>query len=300
MEYKDLHDVLYDALYQIFPTVIIDKLIFKYIVNYNRYVYKCSILCNEWITNCHFNKPLNILCYNTNYKPNIIDIHTGQTHDNSLIDVKSFDSCAINKNDLGIDDVIHFNDNTLIVRQLDKIHRYILNDTKYVQTNYISLDRIHNVHWIIYNNYLYAVVMNANNYYIITYDSVNFNVVRKSNNFGGKGDVVQITMFNNVLYIYTTLMFDDVCHIYAHNIDNFYRFHQHSTPDKYLNSKLYNNKLYQYDHTSANLYVYDIITMDIIYSFSIQTTYQSYYYLSISNDILVLSNDKEMILYDIK
>lgn len=48
------------------------------------------------------------------------------------------------------------------------------------------------------------------------------------------------------------------------------------------------------------MHVQEYIKLNYMHPFSIQIAYQRYYYLSISNDILVLSNDKEMILYDIK
>jgi hypothetical protein len=68
----------------------------------------------------------------------------------------------------------------------------------------------------------------------------------------------------------------------------------------YPGMKLHKNKLYRYDYMLIKLYVYDVLTMTIIYSHNIPQITQGYHELLISNNVIVFSGCDQMIVYHIK
>lgn len=286
MEYSTLYNILYKTLCNALPKVIIDYIVFKYIVNSCTYEYKYSISCTKYFSNVHLNKQLGIISFESNKSFKFIDYHSGKEHDGSIIDTMS---CNIDYNDA----IILF-DNDIILTRNAFIHKYILSNKQYVKIpcNYIRTSNQIRIH----ESLMYMLYKNETHYNIIVYNLEHLNIIYDSHKHEHHEGTLQISIYNDCIYVYECDHINKETRMYIHNINTFHRtIHPHS----YLYATLYQNKLYHYK--SDKIFVHDANTFEQIYSFDVnQCRKNLHYHVNISDDIMLLSNDEHMVFYQIK
>jgi hypothetical protein len=290
---SDLYNILTTSL-QIIPKAIIDTIILKYYIGPNLYDEKYTKFHYDHFTQIHYNPFLDIICckcYRSN-KFKLLDYWTGTTHDESKIDIKQFNTC-IN----GSFDIIYFNNNIMLSRSNHTtIHRYILKDTKYELTHINK--HMHYNDICVYNNCIYIVISHDNKYCIRVYDVNDLRKLTESYHFE-YGNILydgqlHMSVHDDIIYIYEDHF--DYNNIYFHNIINLNRFHQHKNIRKYSDAQLYQDKLYY--HESNEICIYDMISLERVYTFNPHSN--EIKHILLSNNVIMLSGDHIFILYDIK
>lgn len=293
MEYKNLLDVLYNTLYFI-PNAIVDTLIFKYVVNSNKYEYKYHIPYTKSLFNMYYNKQLNIICCECGTKFVFIDYLTGEHHDNSLIDVISFNSHMMHGNHGTTYSMLYFNNMDLIMRNHNNILcKYVLIDKIYkliLMCTDENMNR-HN-HITVCDNYIYTISWNRSQYWLCTRD-LNFTKIKESRKYDCCSlKNTMISIFNETIYVYMP----DYC--YTHNINDFDQYHTYASSLTYSTIKLYKDKIYCYHN--AQILIYDFITSEQIHCIDVKSTNDNDYKLLISDGILALYDWNHVMFYNIK
>lgn len=145
----------------------------------------------------------------------------------------------------------------------------------------------------VHNNLIYRLnTYSLINYKISIYDLIDLKHIKTCNHIikSSTYNRPQITNYYNLIFIY-----DRCTYIYVHDID-LNQVSTHHIPCNYNNTRIHKNKLYQYD--SGTIYVYDILQMILIHSF--KTEYSDKYELLVSDDTIVLQNEKNIVFYEIK
>lgn len=126
MEYQNIYDILYDTIYNIFPKAIIKHIIFEYVVESNKYLYKYTVPYNQELRRYYVNKKLEIICCEFDQSFLLLDYNTGNVHNGSCINLESV--CVF-------DSMWYFNNNILLMTSPTGMCKYILNNKYYVQTH---------------------------------------------------------------------------------------------------------------------------------------------------------------------
>jgi hypothetical protein len=290
MEYANVYDVLYKTLYNIFPTVIIKNLIFRYTVEPNEYIRK-YIKAYDYCYKSYINKQFNIICCESGTSYILLDAGNGRIHDGLCIDVNT-----INKRSM----MRYFKHNVIILTYSDCLCKYVLNNTQYELTHTIHIDTPHIM--CVYNNCIYRFEnFNGKQYQISIYDLSDLKKIKYS--VRSCDDVIfdcspqisvhdcspQISVHDDIIYIY-----DGYKHIYIHDIELNY-IKTHTIPCNIFNILIHKNKLYKYK--TGTIFVYDMLTSELIHSFE-TNCYD--HVLFISDDLLTLHNNRQIVFYDIK
>jgi hypothetical protein len=284
MEYQNIYNILYDALYNIFPKAIIKHIIFEYVVESNKYIYRYTVSYHQHLRRCYVNKQLGIICCESGTSFRLLDYNTGKPHDGSRINVKSL--CRFNS-------MWYFNDNILIMTYPTVMYKYVLINKYYAQTHVTIVDMPWSLS--VNDNFVYRIdTFNTMNYTISIYDLTDLKLI-KTCNYRTKPLAYnclrpQITIYDTLIYIY-----DGYTYIYVHDID-LNQVSTHHIPCDYDNTRIHKNKLYHYD--SDTIYVYDILRMILIHSF--KTKCNDKYKLLVSDDTIVLHNEQHIVFYEIK
>jgi hypothetical protein len=297
MEYQNTYDVLYETLSCTFPKVIIDNIIFKYLVNSNKYEYKYTIQCDKDIDDIHFNKQYGIICMEDSNSFRFIDYYNGTDHDNSVINTIPFCSRPT-------ESILYVSDDTMLIyKRWTGLARYILKNKEYIRTHFNNDNEYFNnankcYHMCVCDEKIYRLIFVRGQYNVVVYNLHNLEKIRVLELFNSYSISSKISAHDDKIYVNEYTNKSLICHV--HDINNGMRVHQynHTTECYYSITQIYKNKLYQYE--SQQIFVYDVLTNERIYSFHVNQCLDEKYNLFISNGILALSGMKHVIFYSIK
>jgi hypothetical protein len=158
---------------------------------------------------------------------------------------------------------------------------------------------------------IYAFEINSNEYNIYKLD-FNFNTVNKSFGHSCGKHKLYVSVYNDILY-FCEINDDDInstnISVHTHDVDTLKLYHVYVYEDEreyetyYLDETVYQNKLYEYVryHRRDKIRIYDLVTMERIHSFDIDDRYLvGDIKLSIADDILMISDKRRTLFYDIK
>jgi hypothetical protein len=281
MEYYDIYDVLCTTLCEILPKVIIEYIIFSYLVVSNKYTYLYTVPYQNNLLRCYMNKQLGLLCCESPIAFTFLDISTGATHDGSIIDCTT---CNPNEK------MLYFN-NDIIIMKNRNVSKLAFNNTRYELVQSVeNMSYCYNE--CVNNNNLYMMCGNNNDLYIYAYDLTNLKQVTRwsyTNNLCKRN--IQISVHENILYVY-----ESKTQIYIHDInDNMNLINTKQIKCAYI-SCIHKNKLYSY--TNGVIKVYDILLSRQICEITIeQINQESYYDLIVSDNIIALCGEQHIIFY---
>jgi WD40 repeat protein len=292
MEYKEIYDILYDMFCDIFPRDVIHLLIFKYVVNSNTYNYLRTLQSDEYFYDVHVNRQLKIMCLISSRSYRLIDYETGEDHDNSVIDIKSIPSPFRNS-------MLYFdNDILLMYMNYSGCYKYVLNNTKYLKTHFDHNSRYYYIY--VYDERIYRINHENAQYYITVYELHDLKKIAKSIKYSYNGGPLLITVHEDKICVCWNNNRYPTCNV--HDINSFsiiHHYYCHKQKCNFYATGVYKNKLYMC--TSNQIFVHDILTCEQLHSFRINGYQQNkQYYMSISNDIIMLSFEGHMIFYNIK
>jgi hypothetical protein len=282
MDYQNLYDVIYNTLYTI-PTVIIENIIFKYIVESNKYEYKYMLTHDEPCHGIHINKQLNIICCEFSNYFKLFDYHGGTIHDGSIIDIESLD---------GSFRMLYFDNDIILMRDTNAfVCKYILDKTKY---KLICKSYMHrNKNMCVYNDHIYSMDQyTIGNKHVIEVFCLEDFMKIETNHYSPKNSMwSQIYVHDELICVY------NVHHNYIHDTD-FNIVGIFDIPCGH-SCEVYKNKLYcLLQHT---IYVYNILTMEQINMIHISQCRQDRVYtLRISGDTIILNACNDVIFIEIK
>jgi hypothetical protein len=292
----DLTKILFNVL-QTLPKVIIELIIIPYM---NSYKYSIS----EPFKNMYFNTQLGIVFCASKRSCELLDYDTMKPHKSSLINMVLFESDSYWKLPYSYTDVIYF-DNDIIVIHSDYgfvaryrlcNHRFVIEQRYQVGHNYhnpcINNQRIYNLHhW----DNKYSIGTTYIDDLSITKDSQLFAYANKESIEQYYTSIHKNTMY--ILEQHTSTLYN----IYSHDaitLDriNNYIFRLESECKAITTHK---DKIYIYDQNEVC--IYDISTLNKIQSLHINSfkKYDNTYRMAISNELLMLSNSREMMIYDL-
>jgi hypothetical protein len=298
--------VVHNILSTIFPKAILDHIIIPYIIE--QYKYKYSKYTSELYDNVHYNQQLNILFCASVHSYKLIDFSTGLA--SSLIDKKPL-FATYNDNPCSINNVIYFNDNILIMCDYNQILiKYIFHDGIWKRSGHNYIRQLVHSTWInsystyTYNNNIYVYAADNNTSIIIVHDMYELNRIQYSQEYIYYDDITyhNISVHDNTIYIYEQAT--STTHIHAHDIKTLNRtssreFTHGSTNTQIL---LHKDKIYKCENNIV--YVYDLTTFELIHTFNVtnaraEMTNNYIKNISMSNDVMMLSNDREIIIYSL-
>lgn len=298
MEYQETLDVLNNVLVFI-PEDIVEFIIFEYVVNSNKYIYKYTV-SHGTLHNAHFNKQLGIICCKSDVDYKFIDYKTGYDHDGSLINVKQFND------EHASSEIIYFN-NKMIIHQNQCLSNCILQDQTYV-SNQSEWDFLYcNSLFCIQDKHIFVIEINSNEYNIHKLD-FNFDTINKSLRHLWDKHELYVSAHDDILYIWQIDRDGTNISVHTHDVNTLKLLNVNDYKREYetyfLDRKVYQNKLYEYvhhHHDKNEIKIYDLMTMEQIHSFDIDDRYlSSNTKLSIDDDILIISDTKRTLFYDIK
>jgi hypothetical protein len=314
MEYQIVFDILYNVL-DIIPKDVIERIIFKYTVNSNKYVFKYSIPFHNIYNNVQCERQLGVICCQNNVSTKLIDYKTGCAYNESLICTKSFSSYFTDEN--ATSKIIYFNNNTIIDQYNCSLFKHNYN---------LSISRCHVIKdddlISIYDNHIYVVNNGYLSYGVYKYD-MNFDELYKSieYTFPHFRNYTHVSIYDDVLYVCEIKK--NKLHVSLHNIIDLRHIrsvdHKLVYEDDLLDRTIYKNKLYELYQFNYNIIVYDLVTMVQIYTIDISpdvcqkakfemsslyrstmsTTKEFTIKLTIADDILLISDKENTLFYEI-
>jgi hypothetical protein len=304
MDYQRLYDILQETL-TLLPTDIINRLIFRYIVNSNKYVLIHRKYNIQWILlihNIHYNKHLGIICCDIGSEFKLINFHNGKIHDNTRIDSGLLNMC-IKTPPYTSKKIIYFNSDIILVRNESNssLCTYILDKCRYELLNRHEESLFGATY--VYNNNIYIINATTNRYWFIVYNLYDFKRIKESRPYDYHEDnVLKISIYNDTIYIHEHSKIGGYSrYYYAHDIKNFIRFHEYKCPYECFNPRMYNDKLYLYHYKSQYIFVYDIMMFELINCIYVDIDeYASGYSMIVSDGLIALFNCNNLILYEIK
>jgi hypothetical protein len=296
MEYAQ--KIIYDALIIFIPNDIIKQIILKYITH--QYKYKIDI--PELYHKFYYNKQLEIIYCASIYSYKLIDYNTSDSHDSSIINMASFKSRFFNKHHTL--NIIYFDNNILLTSCSSEIHKYILNKQKYTRVkNVINAGTYPFVY--VYDQCIYidSKCGTTNCYVLSKYNLADLVEIKKSKQFEceryHESNRTNMTMHNNIIYISeptSTMTYNILSHnaMTLNKIDN--RIFKCEIGHI---ATIYRDKIHTYGQNEV--YVYNITTLNKLYSFEVNTFSKPimYYNVTVSNDLLIISSDQELMVFDI-
>jgi hypothetical protein len=288
MTTNTLYQIIHDTL-NIIPQDVLDHIIFPYIIY--RPKHKYTIETNTLYHDIHFNKQLGILlCIGyDSYK--LIDYHTGKQHDSSLIETISITPLS-----LRYANIIYFDSNILLIYYDGRLFQYVLHNKKYLlirheyMGDFFRTACVHNTNIYILNYRM------PGDHQIHIYDFFTLNYIRKSTIFTNCYYAQQISSHRDIAYVIESI--SGQC--YNRNKYDLETLdctsHKFTVNESCKNIKLNKNRIYVLN--TQTITVYDAKTLDAIYTLIVQPLKNNYTYLSVSNDIIILSNKNEIIVYE--
>jgi hypothetical protein len=312
MEHYKLYNVLYKILYMM-PKSIIEHIIFKYAIDTRRYIHKYTISNDSYkrnpsyegcYNNIRYNKQLGIMCCETGENYKLIDYKTGAEHDGSIINLKSFDYMFI---DIDIDSVyisyvIYFDDDAIITYSFfDGMQRFILRDKVYMR---VRIGSCNYDPTCVYNNSIYCGYFEDKKYHIRVYDLISLRTIKISNEYSCKSEYYSrnknrlMSIYNDIIYVYESDTTGNI-DIHTYDVNTIERLNQyhHKCDVEWKYMILHENKLYKYAY--GKICIYDATTFGHICSFPVNTHLKHNSRISISNNVLMISDDQYILFYDI-
>lgn len=294
-----LHTIIFDTLISIIPKVIIEQLIFQYITNPFKYKIDTLIPFN----NIHHNKQLGIIYCSSQNSYKLIDYQTGKPPNSSNINVKSFEHHFPNNLHKKLYMPIIYFDGNYILTKSRGISQYVFNNDKYTRTHQQNMIcGYNNLH--VHNQRIYLQSGFSNVYRIEVYDLVQLNYIEQSQYF----DIVrscqytsQMSVHNDIIYICEHKS-GNTYNILFHDIKTLERITYHAFELKHDTMTIYKNMIYTYSQNKV--YVYDTKTFNKLYMFDVEPFKDPkphhITHMSISNGVLMISNNNEVQIYHLE
>jgi hypothetical protein len=293
----DLYNIIYVNLHA-FPKDIIN-LIMNYVTILNN-KYKYSINNPGYCDNICFNKELGIIyCSSQNFYK-LIDYKNGTRHDSSLIDLRSFETQLVDRwwHTIGRK-IIYFGNDTIICYrnyndEHSKFDKYTLTNKKYEHVSDKFMRSC--VAAYVYEQQIYVYAHHGHDkYYILVYDW-NFHVINCSAKIIQENTNLQMSIHNDTIYIIES-WYKNACYIHEHDIKTLYRYVTRIfIHGSYDNIIIYKDNIYVCEPNK--IIVYDIILFEPLYTIDIKFNPKNR--ISISNGLTIVSNKKEIMVYDTK
>lgn len=284
------------------------KDIVELIINYvmNRYKYKYTHFVPDLFHNISFNKQLGLIYCNSNKSYRLIDYKTGTYHMSSVIDLEIFESQFVHLSFNTMKHIIYFENDVIICCSGFRVEKYILHNANYYLTSTI---RDHNHSACTYNQYIYVYDRTMYGVYrIIIYDFNNLYEIRRSISFN-----IKETNFQQIL------VHDNVIHISIKKSPTIYVIRRHDintldwidTIELECNTMtMYQNKIYSYEPKLITVYEIsylqtspkDAIILNKLYTINVNSFKNSGLNnnISISNDIIMISSEDQIMFYKIE
>jgi hypothetical protein len=294
-----IHNIVFDILILIVPKDIIEQIIFQYINDPYKYRINTPVLCTDF----HYNKQLNIIYCGSTTSNKLIDYHTGKSHDSSKINISMFKcyfSRTIHKD--FIRNIICFDNNDMIAYSHARgfSHHVLQYGTYLIHSQNNKIYEYKNVH--VYNQHIY-VCCGYDKYHIEVYDAKYVRYIVQSRDFNTmqNNNPSQMTIHDNTLYICEHKS-ESLYNIISHNIHTLDQIDYRTFNLDHKVMTIYKNMIYTYEPNK--LHIYDIQTLNKLYTFSTRPfeNHNDYYKycIKISNGILMISNDREIQIYDLE
>jgi hypothetical protein len=282
-----MNAIIYNTVTSL-PQVLIDQIIIPYVQEYYKYKYdfKTHILYHT----IHFNKELGVIDLVSN-------------HNNTLINYRDANKMIWWPDHRPVNNVIYFGGNILLeYHDYGIITKYIRDKPLYRYNKRANIYGMYNTSCV-HNNILYVHSTYDDKYRIDAHDINEFNGARKhSQEYKSFSSMYSLSISNNYIYIceYTT---QQTYNIRIHDINTLELISEKQFENglKFIKAvTIYKNNLYCYK--DETLYIYDLSTLKLINSFCIEFNDMQLtnYSISISNDVMMVSNTKQIIIYDIK
>jgi hypothetical protein len=287
------------------------KDIVELIINYvmNQYKFKYTHCVPELFYNIRFNKQLGLIYCNSDKSYRLIDYKTGTYHMSSIINLNIFESQFINRSRDVMKNIIRFEDNVIICCDgYYSIEKYILCNTHYYV---MDKQRICDYDESSYVNNQYIYMCDRTRYgayYIVIYDFHNLQKIKQSAhiNINEISKIKQILVHENVIYISIKSCNTHV--IYQHDVNTLNLI---DTVELKSNTiTMHQNKIYSYEpkiitvydllysHTSSK----HVTTLNKLYTINVNSFQHPSpkYRLAISNDIIMISSEDQIMFYKIE
>lgn len=301
MNYQQLYKTI-DTVLTILPNNIVE-LIFNYVINIYKYKYSFTLQRDSALFNIIFyNKQLKLIYCSSNNLHKIIDYKTGKHHDSSIIDLNTFES----RFDNDIENIICFENNHIISCSDNQITKYKLYNKKYrlvirITDDNTSFINVYKKYMFVSDRYMYVCENTYfDNYQIVSYDLEKFTRIKQSQLYSCYHRIIQISVYENIIYI-SELRAEQMFNIYRHDADTLNIIDVREFKEMYNKPipTMYQDKIYSY--VPNIITVYDITTLKELYSINTHPFEKySQYHISISNGIIMISNETEIMLYEIK
>lgn len=286
-------------LLEFFPNDV-SELIYGYIIN--KYKYKYSLHHLELVDTMYFSKQLGFIHYSSDNSHGMIDYYTGKQCKSSLTDIKN---------------IIYSDDAEIICNNNNIITKYILSEDKYKLISTLNLNsngdnhvelKINDISICVYNECMYVCyeIVNHNYMYHITiYDLKSLQKIKNTsfcyyceNSYAFIKDKIQISIYDDIIYVNKPRSIYS-SYVYRHDINTLHIIDVRMLVcyNSFSVTKLHNDKVYNY--VSDKIIVYSLVTLNKLYAINVRPFKISNpnHYLSISNDIMMISNGMEMMFY---
>lgn len=296
----DLYIIIYDLL-RIVPKDIIN-IIAQYAIKYSKYT------CNtpSIYKTMHYNEQLGIIYCASDYSYKLINYNDGRVLTNrsnaTHIDIKSFDSKFTYVDTQGsarVKNIIHFNNDRILIDDNPHSYMYIPIGTQYVLNKIRFMQDLQAS--CTYNQKLYMCYHLCDSARISEYELMGFDYKNQTDSFefNEKHDI-QISANDDFVYVMQSISKTkhDVCTYDTHTLHrlDYHNVFKTSASDIV---KIYKDRIFSY--RDDRIHIYDILTMDEIESFNVQSfaSNNTVHSMIISNDLLMLSNDEQIMFYDV-
>jgi hypothetical protein len=304
-----------NAFIDFFPKDV-SELIYSYVMH--QYKYMFSISCSKLFDKIYFNEQLELICYYSGTSYGIIDSRVGNQYISLLFDVKNIspsnDMNCVSRyyknqdNSSSIDiknimySIIHYDNTCIVYRDNNYIIKYIICNHKYVLAGRLKI-KIVDAYICIYNQYVYIFEDHGAMYNITIYDLENLDkVIHRSFSISSIDEddriTYQMSIHNNIIYIIKPRSVYSFW-IYSHDANTLGEINTRILVcnSSSLITKLYGDKIYNY--VPNKIIVYSIKTLRKLYTSELQPFKKSNSNnrLSISNGVMMVSNDTEMMFY---
>jgi hypothetical protein len=314
----ELYTILLDILNMI-PSVVIEHVVMCYLAP--QYLY--SIKTPNLFYTFHFNKQLGIIYCASHNSYIFTDYATGILHDSSIIDVSKFNSMTTTQFwEQSISDITYFDKNDIIIySQCNDLDIYSLHNKKYTCIQHANMYRRFDSycfcrHSIGTELIYYRTMRFGSEYLIDMYNLDTCSLIKRSNKLKYASNDIRakyysmnsrMSIYNNIIYIYypiknitcKTISVEYI--IYTHDATtleqiDYYIFRRDAKHDALT---IQGGKIYTYGMGDVN--IYDAVKLNKIQSFSVKifNNHSNTHNISVSNDLLAISNHEEMMIYDL-
>jgi hypothetical protein len=291
----DLYIIIYDLLHHVPKDII--NIIIQYAIRHYKYTVDTPTIYKTM----HYNKHLGIIYCASKYSYKLINYKNGcelaKYSDKSRIDISSFESEFVyfgKQRSIHLACITYFDNNIILSYSYSNWRKYILNETQYVLdcTRFMPELQVS----CAYNQKLYTFGTR----YISEFELTTFDFVQHTHKFkhNNKANDIQISADDDFVYVMESV--SKTKHdIYIRNTRSLQQLYKHSVFETSDIVKIYKNYIFSYGNDQ--IHMYDVLTMDKIETLHIQsfTPKKCDYSMSISNDLLMLANDTQILFYDI-